>query len=115
MLPDAAPHERIALAKLGDWQVCVDGIFIKQMRLAEPGWFIVQHKHAYDHHSMLAHGSLRVWIEGEHLGDFDAPHPILIRAGVQHRMMALAPETVLYCIHNLHGEDAVEILAGERH
>jgi quercetin dioxygenase-like cupin family protein len=109
-LPDAQPHERIGLEKLGDFCVCVDGIFIKQMRL-QCGWFVVQHAHAFAHHSMLAHGSLRVWLDDKQVGDFHAPTAILIRPGVQHRMQALADETVLYCIHNLHGREDVEILA----
>jgi len=94
-----------------EWVVSVDGIFIKQMLLSKKGLLVPQHVHKYDHHSMLATGSIRAWVDDNFIGDFKAPRPILIEANKRHTFMSLEDNTLIYCIHNLHGEDDVEILA----
>ena len=86
-----------------------DGIFIKQMYLKDAGMFVPQHSHKYEHASMLAYGSIRVWQDGELKGDFKAPVPINIPAGCKHTFMSLEPETVVYCIHNCERFGGVEI------
>jgi len=84
-----------------------DGTFIKQMYLKDAGMFVPQHSHTYDHTSMLAVGSIRVWCDGDLVGDFNAPKPIDIKAGTKHTFKSLEPNTLVYCIHNLrdHGLD----------
>lgn len=93
------------------WDVCVDGIFIKQISIPKD-ILIPQHTHTYDHHSMLAKGRVMVWRDDENMGVFDAPMPIFIRAGVRHTFLAME-DALIYCIHNLHGKEDVEILAQE--
>lgn len=88
-----------------------DGLFIKQMFIAKAGTLIPQHSHAWDHTSMLATGSVRLWADGVRVGDFQAPTGILIKAGVKHLFQSLEDGTTVYCIHNLHGEEAVKVLA----
>ena len=99
--------------ELKEWTVAVDGICIKQFTLEKAGHAIGQHAHTYDHHSMVALGSVRVWADGKLVGDFSAPSPVFIKAGTQHQIMALEDGVVFYCIHNLHGEDDISILAQE--
>lgn len=86
-----------------------DGVFIKQMFIAKAGTMIPQHSHEYAHVSMLAVGSVRLWADGEPLGDFKAPMPLSIAAGTKHTFMALEDGTTVYCIHNLHGEKNITI------
>lgn len=86
-----------------------DDIFIKQMFMAEAGTFVPQHSHSYEHSSMLASGSVRVWQNDELKGDFKAPIPINIPAGVKHTFMSLEPNTVVYCIHRIDRTGHVEI------
>jgi quercetin dioxygenase-like cupin family protein len=81
----------------------VDGVFIKQMFLAAAGTLVPQHSHVYDHTTMLAVGSVRVWIEGELQGDFHAPRPLFIKAKAKHTFQSLEPNTLLYCIHRSRG------------
>lgn len=88
---------------------CEDGIFVKQMYLAHAGTLIPQHSHDYDHISMLAVGSLRVWCDNDLMGDFTAPRPITIKAGRKHTFLSLVPETLVYCIHNVARTGEVEI------
>lgn len=95
-----------------EW-ITADGIFIKQMFIAKAGTIIPQHSHEYDHTSMLAVGSVWLWKDGVLDKQYHAPTPILIKAGVKHVFQALDDGTTIYCIHNLHGEQAVKIL--EKH
>jgi quercetin dioxygenase-like cupin family protein len=88
-----------------------DGIFIKQMAMKVAGTIVPQHAHCWDHTSLLARGSVNCWKDGVFDGKYDAPQMILIRAGVKHLFMSLEDNTILYCIHNLHSEDKIEILA----
>lgn len=87
-----------------------DDIFIKQMLITKAGTYIPQHSHAYDHTSMLAVGSVRVWVDGIIKGDFKAPTGILIEKGTKHTFLSLEDNTIVYCIHNLMRSDAVEVL-----
>lgn len=88
-----------------------DGIFIKQMHIPKKNTLVAQHSHAYDHTSMIARGSVRVWEDGALAGSYVAPTGILIKAGVMHTFQSMEDDTVVYCIHNLHGEAAVKVLA----
>ncbi len=86
-----------------------DGILIKQMLFKNKDIFVPQHSHKYEHASMLAHGSVRVWQDGICLGDFFAPIPINIPANCLHTFKSLEPNTVVYCIHRTDRENKVEI------
>src|SRR6185312_7834426 len=72
---------------------------------------IPQHVHEYDHTSFLAKGAMYVWEDGVPKGRLDAPQGILIKAGVKHLFQTIEDDTVLLCIHNLHGEGMVKVLA----
>jgi len=105
------PTETFPVEQPPEWQVCVDDIFIKQMFMAKRGHLVPQHVHKYAHHSMLARGSVRLWVDDVLVGDFKAPMPILIVAGKAHTFQALEDESLIYCIHNVTGRGGVEILA----
>ena len=87
-----------------------DGLFVKQMYIAEAGTFIPQHSHAYEHLSMLAVGSVRLWKDGELVGDFHAPCGITIEAEAKHLFQSIEPGTMIYCIHNIERAGQVEIV-----
>jgi hypothetical protein len=86
----------------------VDDIFVKQMVLPAAGLLVQQHSHAYAHLSMLATGRVRVWKEGELLGDFKAPTGIEIAAHAKHKFVSLEP-SIIYCIHNIGRAGIVEV------
>ena len=87
----------------------VDGLFVKVMVLEKEGMIVPQHVHAYDHGSFVARGSVRVWA-GEALPlDYKAPAMIHIAAGVKHTFFSLEDDTIVCCMHNLHGKDAVSV------
>lgn len=93
------------------FQVCVDDIFLKQVGPLKQGMVVPQHVHAHDHHTVLVRGAVSVFADGAYQRDYRAPYPILIRAGTQHAFVALEDETLLLCVHNLHGSEEVELLA----
>ena len=80
-----------------------DDVFVKQLVLEKEGYVINQHAHTYDHTSMLATGKVRVFCDGQLLGDFVAPTGVFIKANAFHAILALEDNSVLYCIHNTHG------------
>lgn len=88
-----------------------DGVFIKHIVIPAAGSIIPQHIHEYDHTTFLAKGSMHVWEDGVAKGRLDAPAGILIKAGVKHLFQTVADDTVILCIHNLHGEGAVKVMA----
>ena len=87
----------------------VDGVQIIQMHIPQKGTVVPQHSHVYPHTSMLAIGSVRVWKDGEIIGEFKAPQPIFIEEHCKHTFMSLEDNTIIYCLHNLHGKDDVQI------
>lgn len=91
-----------------------DGVFIKQMYLAKAGTLVPQHAHVYDHVTLVAHGKVRVWADGEYVGDFAAPETLLIPAKVKHTIQALEDGTCCYCIHNISRSGSVEIHEAHR-
>lgn len=88
-----------------------DGVFVKQLSLERVGYCIPGHKHEFSHTSMLAKGSVRMWRDGQFVGDFHAPTGIKVDAGAFHMFMALEDNTLLFCIHNTHGFPEEELEA----
>lgn len=86
-----------------------DGVFVKEMFLAKAGTMVPQHAHEYAHTSLLFAGSVRVWADGEIIGDFHAKAPIEIARGVKHSFMSLEDSTIILCIHNLRGMQNVAV------
>lgn len=74
-----------------------DGLYAKEIVLPK-GAFAVQHKHTYDHLSILAKGKVQVLFEGELSKVFEAPACINIVKNLNHSIMALE-DSVWYCVH----------------
>lgn len=88
-----------------------DGVFVKTMHIKHANVLVPQHSHEYDHLSMLAKGSVRVWRDGVILGDFTAPVGIEIKARTKHKFLSLEPDTLVLCIHNVSRTGQVDIHA----
>lgn len=86
-----------------------DGIFIKQITVPLAMTLIPQHAHTYDHTSMIAVGTFRVWKDGALVGDVSAPTGLLIAAGIKHAFLSLTAGATLYCIHNVSRTGEMEI------
>ncbi len=78
----------------------VGNVFVKRMYLEKSGYSCIGHAHKHSHISCLAHGSVLLKPSDR---AFTAPAFIDIPAGEHHQFIALADETVLYCIHDTQG------------
>ena len=83
---------------------CVANIWSRQMTFVKKGDTEQGHTHTYDHLTLLAHGSLKVTVEGD-VTEFTAPHMIYIAKDKRHLLEALEDNTVAYCIHALRDPD----------
>lgn len=88
---------------------CVANLYSRMMRFPQIGDTEVGHTHQFDHLTLLAKGKLKVTVEGVST-EFTAPHMIYIRKDKVHELVALAEDTVAYCIHALRDKDNNEIL-----
>jgi hypothetical protein len=93
-----------------DW-LTVDKMFIKQVAVALAGTVLPQHAHEYAHSSFLATGAAGVWVEGEHLGDFVAPHLLHIEAKKKHTFVTLEDHTTILCLHNATHDPVAQVFA----
>lgn len=72
------------------------GAFAKETRIPA-GHVLVQHRHVYDHLSILASGVVEVESDGVSV-IHEGPKCITIKAGTHHGVKALT-DAVWYCIH----------------
>jgi quercetin dioxygenase-like cupin family protein len=86
---------------------CVANLFSRMMYFKQAGDMEMGHTHQFDHLTLLAKGKLKVPVEGV-ATEFTAPHMIYIRADKVHELVALADETVAYCIHALRDGNGVD-------
>lgn len=88
---------------------CVSNLWLRQMVFAKAGDANEGHEHNYDHVTLLAHGSVRVHVEGK-TSEFTAPQMIYIQKGKSHFIEALEDGTIAYCVHALRDKDTEDIL-----
>lgn len=93
-----------------------DILYCKEMTLKNKGNIVVQHKHKFDHLSILQKGSAKVTngVDTEYLY---APASIVIKAHEHHSIEALEDDTVWDCVHavtDLKDEDEVDVHIIER-
>jgi len=89
---------------------CVANLWSRMMVFTDVGDTEPGHKHQFDHLTLLAHGSLKVSIDGVS-SVFKAPHMIYIHADKNHELVALEANTVAYCIHAIRKPGTDDILA----
>ena len=75
-----------------------DGLYAKQMSIPK-GAIACQHKHEYDHLSVLAQGKVRVLFDEDKFEVYTAPACINIKKDINHTIMALEDST-WFCIHH---------------
>lgn len=83
-----------------------DGIAVVMTTVRYAGTMLPQHSHKYPHISVIASGSVGVWKDGVHIGEFAAKSHLVIEANAKHLFITLADDTTTLCIHNVgrHGE-----------
>jgi len=81
----------------------VDDIWVRAYTIPKSKTVLSQHVHTHNHVTLISHGAVEAWQDGETMGRFDAPAVITIPAGKKHAFMALTDDVVLCCLHNLRG------------
>jgi quercetin dioxygenase-like cupin family protein len=72
------------------------GVYAKETRIPA-GYILVQHKHEFDHLSVVGSGIVQVTVDGK-TSTVVAPACLLIKAHTEHRVQAVT-DSVWYCIH----------------
>lgn len=81
-------------------------LYAKEMHV-NAGLVIAQHKHKFDHLSLLVAGDVEIEVDGVR-SRHSAPACITITAGKHHGVKALT-DVIWYCIHSTDCVDAAEI------
>jgi quercetin dioxygenase-like cupin family protein len=82
------------------------GVYAKETRIAA-GLILVQHKHDFDHLSVLASGTVELLVDGAR-SEVTGPACITIEAGKHHGVKALT-DVVWFCIHATDCTDSHEV------
>ncbi len=82
-----------------------DGIYIRETRAPQKDTLLTQHAHTWDHVTMISTGGVYLWRDGKLDGEFRAPCAVTIKAGVEHAFLTTEDNTVLLCIHSMHGKE----------
>ena len=85
----------------------VANLWLRQMHFEKAGDANEGHLHEHDHMTLLAHGKVRVNVEGK-VSEFVAPHMIFIQKGKRHFIEALEDGTIAYCVHALRNRESAE-------
>jgi quercetin dioxygenase-like cupin family protein len=93
----------IALADLQLQHHFGGGVYAKET-IIPAGLVLVQHKHAHDHLSILASGTVVLEVDGERR-TLVGPACVTVEAGKHHGVRAIT-EAVWYCIHATDSTDA---------
>lgn len=98
--PVIPPEER--RPPIGDDLYLDEWLFVKPITL-KAGEAAKQHVHEADHATLVATGTMRVWIDGADRGEVTAPRIVKVEAGKRHMFLAVT-DVVFCCIWNLRGE-----------
>jgi hypothetical protein len=85
----------------------VSNVWIRQMIFAKAGDEMKGHKHLFDHHTLLAKGEFAVTVNDK-TTVFKAPHIVIIKKGLEHKIVALEDDSLGFCIHPIRDGEKVE-------
>lgn len=87
-----------------------DGIAVVMTTAPDKGTILPQHSHKYPHISVIASGSVGVWKDGAHMGEFAAKSHIVIEANAMHMFVTRSDDTTILCIHNVSRHGDIEMI-----
>lgn len=86
----------------------VAGLYFRSVLLKLAGTIIPQHQHGHDHATYVGNGKVRLWVNKEWKGDYQAGQAIEIKAHQDHLFQALENDTRLTCVHNLKSAELIK-------
>ena len=84
-----------------------EGLYAKQMVFPKDA-IITQHKHTYDHLSILAKGKVKVLFDNDKVETYTAPACINVVKDENHAILALE-DSVWFCIHHTEETDVNKV------
>lgn len=84
-----------------------EGLYAKQLFLPKDS-IACQHKHHYDHLSILAQGKVKVLFDNDKVETYTAPACINIVKDLNHTILALE-DSVWFCIHQTEETDVNKV------
>jgi quercetin dioxygenase-like cupin family protein len=87
----------------------VAGLYFRSVLLGL-GVRIPQHKHPYDHATLVASGAVILYVDGVESGDYCAGEAVEIKANKLHEFESLMPNTRLVCIHHTASAEAAMLV-----
>jgi hypothetical protein len=87
-------------------------VFTRTSHFSEVGDVLRGHKHFFPHTTVIAHGSVRVTVEGAS-SQYKAPAMVLIAAHKEHRIDVLEADTVICCVHAIRDGAGLEDIIAE--
>lgn len=72
------------------------GVYAKETRIPA-NHLLGKHKHTFDHLSILASGTIELWVDGE-VSVLTGPACLVVKANKAHRVRAVT-DVVWYCVH----------------
>jgi hypothetical protein len=76
----------------------VEGIGIRSTILEKKWHCVGQHAHLEAHATFVGSGAVRLWADGQYVGDFLRGQAIGVKAGAAHIFQALEDDTLLACL-----------------
>lgn len=81
-------------------------VYIRPNKLKDVGDLVQGHKHNFDHTTIVFKGAVHVTAvlpDGKKIErDFMAPSHFLVRAEVEHRIVAIQSDTEFWCVYSHH-------------
>lgn len=87
-------------------EVC--GLYFRSILLRNKGDVVTQHVHDYDHATFVGNGCAVAFIGDKCLGEFWGGQAVPVKAGYEHRFVALVPDTRLACVHSVESAESIK-------
>lgn len=86
----------------------VAGIYFRSIVLEKTGDVGEQHQHDHDHATYCGNGAAEYWVNGAWQCNVKAGHAIEVKAGQNHKFIALEDNTRLTCVHDVKSAESIK-------
>ena len=87
-------------------EVC--GIYFRTILLKNRGDEVSQHKHDYDHATLVGCGAVVAFVGEKCLGEFWGGQAVPVKAGYDHKILSIMDETRLTCVHSTESANLIK-------
>lgn len=87
-------------------EVC--GLYFRSILLKNRGDEVAQHSHSHDHATFVGSGAVVAFVGDKCLGEFWGGQAVPVKAGYEHKFVAIMHDTRLACVHSVESADAIK-------